>query len=541
MTDFRIYALSSIALASAIIYWEVNSHQKFYTTVSSIATSKVCKLAILNLCVFLGISTLKIMNVVFLGRVNADEIESLSDRFWGTVMDTLLAMTIFKGTDLNASFFAMFGLLLAFKMFQWLCADRVEKLASMTNRFSDYVRLFSLMLLCLVVDLAFQYFTTRHVVFTEKPDYFMLFAFEYTLLSLSMIVLFIKFGLSVYDLTQGGMWDNKSVIILYLDFFVDVVQLIVYVVFFCTVLIHYALPIHLIRQMWYTYVSFHNRFKMVLRYSKVSREMDMRFPEVNVPVPEDEEDVPTCGVCLDELRTGRQLPCGHILHYQCLRRWLQESLTCPLCRKSVLYEDLNGQNGNQNNQNGNNRNLPGNNDLQLGLANNFVNNIQIDNNGMAPHNPHMDLNNNNNNNIADINTSNNQHRNVRENFVNENMDNDPDSLLSQVRLLQDQVDFISEQLGRLAHTLESNYTQLPEPIPRDNIPEPSNISTRTATTTTTTTTSPGPISYTDVTDPVEDIKDEPELVDNTETEDEQERMRKRRLLHFSSDGVGESN
>ncbi|CAN6300983.1 unnamed protein product [Urochloa humidicola] len=46
-----------------------------------------------------------------------------------------------------------------------------------------------------------------------------------------------------------------------------------------------------------------------------------------------------CAVCISELRdgdTGRVLPrCGHRFHAECVDRWFQSHVTCPLCRAVV--------------------------------------------------------------------------------------------------------------------------------------------------------------------------------------------------------------
>jgi Ring finger domain len=37
-----------------------------------------------------------------------------------------------------------------------------------------------------------------------------------------------------------------------------------------------------------------------------------------------------------ERQRPKKLPCGHILHFYCLRSWLERQQTCPTCRRSVL-------------------------------------------------------------------------------------------------------------------------------------------------------------------------------------------------------------
>jgi hypothetical protein len=52
-----------------------------------------------------------------------------------------------------------------------------------------------------------------------------------------------------------------------------------------------------------------------------------------------------CGICLDgfcqdtslDLRT---LPCQHIFHSHCIDQWLQRSVSCPICKRSVLAPPL---------------------------------------------------------------------------------------------------------------------------------------------------------------------------------------------------------
>lgn len=38
-----------------------------------------------------------------------------------------------------------------------------------------------------------------------------------------------------------------------------------------------------------------------------------------------------CAICLAPMRTARKTVCQHILHGRCLRQWLREKQTCPIC------------------------------------------------------------------------------------------------------------------------------------------------------------------------------------------------------------------
>ncbi|KAK9705896.1 hypothetical protein RND81_07G090500 [Saponaria officinalis] len=66
------------------------------------------------------------------------------------------------------------------------------------------------------------------------------------------------------------------------------------------------------------------------------------------------DDLPTvsvagdcvCCVCMEGFKYthdhhgGKQLPCGHVYHHDCIFTWLSSStLSCPICRYSITYGD----------------------------------------------------------------------------------------------------------------------------------------------------------------------------------------------------------
>lgn len=56
------------------------------------------------------------------------------------------------------------------------------------------------------------------------------------------------------------------------------------------------------------------------------------------------ETMESCSICLSEFQERdvcRELECKHVFHNNCLEKWLHRSrATCPLCRKSVLPEEI---------------------------------------------------------------------------------------------------------------------------------------------------------------------------------------------------------
>ena len=139
-----------------------------------------------------------------------------------------------------------------------------------------------------------------------------------------------------------------------LTFCVDFVKLFLYLTFFCVLCMFYGMPIHIIRDVALTIRSFYKRITDFLKYRHATRDMNERYPDAT----EDEirsQDV--CIICreamiawpansvteaanpVDERLRPKKLPCGHTLHFACLRSWLERQQNCPTCRQPVLVSN----------------------------------------------------------------------------------------------------------------------------------------------------------------------------------------------------------
>jgi E3 ubiquitin-protein ligase synoviolin len=151
-------------------------------------------------------------------------------------------------------------------------------------------------------------------------------------------------------------WEDKGRYIFYLDLATDFFKLVIYLAFFFILLIFYGLPIHILRDVFLTMRSFLKRISDFMKYRTATRDMNERYPDATA---EDigREDV--CIICREEMRPyqapvveeGQQqprpnpmaermrpkkLPCGHVLHFSCLRSWLERQQICPTCRANVV-------------------------------------------------------------------------------------------------------------------------------------------------------------------------------------------------------------
>lgn len=135
----------------------------------------------------------------------------------------------------------------------------------------------------------------------------------------------------------------------------DFLKLVVYVAFFSVLLSFYGLPLHIMRDLFLSFRSFFKRVADFVRYRNATRDMHARYPDATAEEV-GREDV--CIICREEMRSTppnadangppprinpvterlrpKRLPCGHILHFACLRSWLERQQNCPTCRRPVL-------------------------------------------------------------------------------------------------------------------------------------------------------------------------------------------------------------
>lgn len=152
-------------------------------------------------------------------------------------------------------------------------------------------------------------------------------------------------------------WEAKGSWLFALDIGTDFLKLAAYMAFFTILTVFYGIPIYIIRDMYLTLRSFTKRVSDYIRYQHATRDMHERYPDATA---QELETNNTCIVCREEMRPWhaadaqargaadplghsvnerqrpKKLPCGHILHFGCLRSWLERQQTCPTCRRSVL-------------------------------------------------------------------------------------------------------------------------------------------------------------------------------------------------------------
>jgi E3 ubiquitin-protein ligase synoviolin len=119
--------------------------EQFYPAVVYLATSKLSVCILGNLAFAMLLCFGQLLKRIFLGKLREAEVERMFEKSKDALMETCLAMTIFR-EEFNTAFVVMFVTLLFMKVWHWLCQDRVEfiETAPVTSRLS-HVRIVSFM------------------------------------------------------------------------------------------------------------------------------------------------------------------------------------------------------------------------------------------------------------------------------------------------------------------------------------------------------------------------------------------------------------
>lgn len=336
------YVLLSATLATCMVAHAVYTREQYFPAMMYLSTSKSALVVFGNLAFALLLVLGRCVKAVFLGPLREAEVERLYERTRDAVMETCLAMTIFR-EEFNARFVALFVSLLFVKSFHWLYQDRVQyaETAPTLGRMTHF-RLSAFMVTLLLADLSMLSYIVANTI-EKGPSVLLLFGFEYVILATKLFVGFMKYVIINIDRMLDGQWQGKGTCVFYLELVTDLLQLFVYFVFFLIIFAYYGMPVHLVRDLYMTFRNFRKRVNEFIRYRRVTANLNDRFPDSTAEDLSTGDDV--CIICRENMEANapggnkpKKLPCGHSFHLHCLRSWLERQQACPTCRQSVLPE-----------------------------------------------------------------------------------------------------------------------------------------------------------------------------------------------------------
>ncbi|ORY27651.1 hypothetical protein BCR39DRAFT_537671 [Naematelia encephala] len=356
-----LYGLASTSLAGIVIGSALKTRPNFYSASVAVGRSSGALMVLANFALFNIICFGIAVKTIFFGQLRAIEYEHLFERSWLFVTESLLALTIFRD-DFSIPFIIMYGLLLFLKCFHWITADRVDYMDQIPPPgppLTFHLRTASIIFFLTALDLILVSYSLETIL-VDGVSAMVLFASEFMILLASVSGTMARYIVGLIDLRRARgradapSWEEKSMYLFYIDLAVDFAKLLTYLSFFAVILLHYGLPLHILRDVYMTLRSFLTRVGDLIRYRRATRDMDALYPNATVEEMERLGDK-TCIICREEMvvrlpgdpvppggeeggpnETPKRLACGHVFHFHCLRSWLERQQSCPTCRRDVL-------------------------------------------------------------------------------------------------------------------------------------------------------------------------------------------------------------
>jgi E3 ubiquitin-protein ligase synoviolin len=322
------FNLSFITLLS-LVYYAYYTQKQFYPTILFLVSSKLSYVVAGNMVLASALVVARIFKNIYFGQLRDVEIELLIEKGKYIFIETCFALTIFRN-ELSTPVIGLFSVLIFIKLLHKLSKCRLEYMEQiMPVSFYSQCRLAFLLVSLVILDLCGAYFSLSYIMKNGR-SVLILFGFEFGLQLIYAVNLAIRFAIQIVDSRLPNGLTSRGLYLMLTDLVCEAVKLITYVSFFCLVFVYYGVPIHILRDVYAAYLSFHRKLLSFVKYLRLTRNLDARFPEASP-----EEIVASgscCLVCREDMDRGKKLPCSHVFHLDCLRAWLQHQQSCPLCR-----------------------------------------------------------------------------------------------------------------------------------------------------------------------------------------------------------------
>lgn len=325
---FISYVFFSFLLLLSNVYYAYYTKHQFYPTILFLVSSKASIIIAGNMLLACSLVIARIVKSLYFGNLREAEVEILIEKAKYSIIDTCLALTIFRN-ELSSPIFMLFGFLILMKLLHKLAKARLEYFEQIAPiPYIMNVRMGLLLISMVFVDFLGVYFSVLNIL-TKGKSVIILFGFEFGLLLNYSLNLAVRYVIQVVDGRLENGLTSRGFYILTADLLSEVVKVITYIAFFALICMHYGLPFHLIRDVYAAYFSFQRKLTSFIKYWQLVKNLDSRFPYAS---PEELENAGDCLVCRERMERGKKLPCGHVFHLDCLKSWLQHQQSCPLCR-----------------------------------------------------------------------------------------------------------------------------------------------------------------------------------------------------------------
>lgn len=352
---FYIYCAVSTVLAILVLLLPLMNRPNFFSASIAISQNSACMIVLANMGLIISLLLGKFVQKVFFGQLHALETERLYERAWYAVTESALILPLFRDES-KIEFVVFFGFILFLRMFHWICSDRIDIIFQTGRNFSylNHIRL-SLAILtltftdiylirCWVMAFPTSSDTRKNSIMVSALSFECLLLLNSILTTAGKYVLNVIESIYLNNHEDEDIWDRKNSFIFYIEVMSTVTRLVACcLLFFFVMLPNHILPLHILRNCYVNLTSLISLVNTHLQSRRAKSQIENVVQTATAEELSQTDDV--CIICREEMvitegQPLRFLPkkllCGHIIHQGCLMSWLERSLRCPTCRRSVL-------------------------------------------------------------------------------------------------------------------------------------------------------------------------------------------------------------
>ncbi|GMM28427.1 E3 ubiquitin-protein ligase [Martiniozyma asiatica (nom. inval.)] len=359
-TQFDNYHLVSYIGASTAIgiglLLKLNENSQNLYVLSYKLSSGFPLIIMCNLFVALFSGIGKFLQVIVFGELRLIEIEHIQERLWPAIISMVMSGTVYSKRQHPLFLVTTVLLLIVTKVLHWLAIDRLDMLIQKYQQ-STNTRLRNLILnkafFTALILLKLDYSIVTGFIdssLDDKKSIMLVLAFEFFLIGSNLLKAFVKFLISVSELVyldrypEEDMWDLKPWLIAISDLLLALVSVVMVPTVFIFFVTLGVMPVNLAGDMFFATLSFVKSISAIFRIYKSHKKLNDALTNPSI---EELEGNDLCIVCRDDMgiessspnAVPKKLYCGHILHFGCLKSWLERSDLCPVCRKKVFEKD----------------------------------------------------------------------------------------------------------------------------------------------------------------------------------------------------------
>ncbi|CAH6719035.1 hypothetical protein CLIB1444_01S19988 [[Candida] jaroonii] len=314
---------------------------------------------LLNLIIFSVVVISNLIKWTVFGKLSDNEISNLRDKISYTIWEFWFGFFIFlkeirhkEGIQslnliIQNEFLKYSGLFLCImllKSFHFLTSDRLHSLdvkfdPKDKQKMSQFKKLgFGILILhcidiLLAVSFIYQvYFIYNQSQFLNFDDNILISIFGFEIFHIYPLLVFTcsKFFTMYYNIKKPHV--NFTKLLNFVEICTNLVRFIMMSMFAVLFLYYYTFPIHILPS---SYLSL--RVLIVKIRCLISLERRNLKYKKDISIEPDSE----CVICLEHLNYSNSDgikcldSCDHTFHYKCLKRWMNHSQTCPVCRIKI--------------------------------------------------------------------------------------------------------------------------------------------------------------------------------------------------------------